>query len=145
METVIVYTDGGSRGNPGPSAIGVAITSADGTKIKEYGEKLADELTNNEAEYEAVIFAMRKLKLLFGKAKTKELSVEFRMDSELIASQLAGEFKVEEERLQRLFMKIWNLRFDFGPITFRHVPREENTRADWLLNRALDAGEKTLF
>ena len=135
---VIVYTDGGSRGNPGPSAVGVVVLNDKGQKIKEYGQKLEEVSTNNEAEYEAVVFALKKLKQLFGKEKTKGLDIEFRMDSQLIASQLGGEYKVNEERMQLLFMKVWNLKFDFGKISFRSIPREQNKRADELVNQALD-------
>ena len=137
-EKIIVYTDGGSRGNPGPAAVGAVVLNAAGQKLKEYGAKLEEISTNNEAEYEAVIFGLKKLKQLFGKEKTKGLAVEFRVDSELIASQLSGEYKVSEERMQLLFMKVWNLKFDFGKITFKSIPRGENRRADELVNQALD-------
>lgn len=135
---VIVYTDGGSRGNPGPSAVGVVICDSAGQKIKEYGQKLDGIFTNNEAEYEAVVFALKKLKQLFGKNKTKELAVAFKVDSELIASQLGGNYKIMEERLQLLFMQIWNLKFDFKELAFKAIPREQNSRADWLVNQALN-------
>ncbi|MBI2052430.1 MAG: ribonuclease HI family protein [Candidatus Sungbacteria bacterium] len=137
-EKIIVYTDGGSRGNPGPAAVGVVVLNESGQKLKEYGAQLEEVSTNNEAEYEAVIFALKKLKQFFGKEKTKSLAVEFRVDSELIASQLAGEYKVNEERMQMLFMKVWNLKFDFGKLIFKSVPREANKRADELVNQALD-------
>lgn len=135
---IIVYTDGGSRGNPGPAATGVVIMNESGQKIKEYNQVLEETATNNEAEYEAVIFALKKLKQLFGKEKTKNLAAEFRVDSELVASQLNGQFKVSEERMQLLFMKVWNLKFDFGRISFKSIPREQNKRADQLVNEALD-------
>jgi ribonuclease HI len=133
----IVYTDGGSRGNPGPSAVGVVVCDESGKIIKEYNQVL-EVSTNNEAEYEAVIFALKKLKQLFGKDGTKNLDIEFRMDSNLIASQLGGEFKINEERMQALFMKVWNLKFEFGKMTFKYIPREQNKRADELVNEALD-------
>src|SRR3989338_11081709 len=104
-EKIIVYTDGGSRGNPGPAAVGVVVLNESGQKIKEYGSKLEEISTNNEAEYEAVIFALKKLKQLFGKEKTKNMAVEFRVDSELVALQLAGKYKVSEEIIQLLFIK----------------------------------------
>ncbi len=135
---VIVYTDGGSRGNPGPAAVGVVICNGSGQKIKEYSRMLEEISTNNEAEYEAVISALKKLKQLFGKSGTKNLDIEFRMDSQLIASQLGGEYKVNEERMQTLFMKVWNLKFDFGKLSFKSIPREQNKRADQLVNEALD-------
>ena len=137
-EKIIIYTDGGSRGNPGPAAVGVVICNDQGQRIKEYNQMLAEISTNNEAEYEAVIFGFKKMKQLFGKEKTKKLNVEFRVDSELVASQLAGEYKINEERMQLLFMRVWNLRFDFGKITFKAIPREQNQRADELVNQALD-------
>ncbi len=137
-EKIIVYADGGSRGNPGPAAVGMVICNDKGQKIKEYNQVLEDISTNNEAEYEAVILGLKKLKQLFGKDKTKNLAVEFRVDSELIASQLSGEYKINEERMQLLFMKVWNLKFDFGRMTFKSIPREQNKRADELVNRALD-------
>ena len=137
-EKVIVYTDGGSRGNPGPAAVGVVVYNDNNQKIKEYGQTLEEVSTNNEAEYEAVIFALKKLKQLFGKEKTKDLAVEFRLDSELVASQLSGEYKVNEERMQMLFMKVWNLKFDFDELVFKSIPREQNKRADELVNEALD-------
>ena len=141
ISKVVVYADGGSRGNPGPSAVGVVILNDKGQKIKEYGHKLEDDATNNEAEYEAVIFALKKLKLLFGSAKIKDLEVELRLDSQLIASQLNGQYKILEERMQLLFMKVWNLKLDFKKVSFKNIPREQNSRADWLVNQTLDSAE----
>ena len=135
---IIVYTDGGSRGNPGPSAVGAVVCDESGRKIKEYNQVLEDISTNNEAEYEAVIFALKKLRQLFGKEKTQSLEVQFRMDSQLIASQLNGEYRILEERMQLLFVKVWNLKFDFKKINFKSIPREQNKRADELVNQALD-------
>lgn len=147
VQKIVVYTDGGSRGNPGPAAVGVVVCDNAGKKIKEYAHKLGGSRTNNEAEYEAVIFALKKLKQLFGKAKTRLLTIEFRVDSELIAAQLNGEYKIEEEHLQLLFMQVWNLKFDFKKLVFKTILRDQNTRADWLVNQALDEkGEsKKLF
>lgn len=137
-EKLIIYTDGGSRGNPGPAALGVVIQDASGKLIKEYGEALGVK-TNNEAEYEAVIFALKKVKALFGKEKTKTMTLDVRMDSELVMKQLTGKYKIEEEKLFPLFIKIWNLKMDFGAITFTHIPREKNKEADRMVNEALDA------
>jgi len=128
---LVVYTDGGSRGNPGPAAIGVALPG------KEYGEYLG-ERTNNQAEYEAVIFALKKIKKLIGKKKAKELDVEVRMDSELVVKQLNGEYKILEKDLQPLFLEIWNLKLDFKKVEFVHVSREKNKKADKIVNRVLD-------
>lgn len=145
---VIVYTDGGSRGNPGPSALGVVIAVPErraspmfGRGEKEYGEYLG-EMTNNQAEYRAVIFALQKLKQLIGKKKAKETEVEIRMDSELVVKQLTARYKILEQELQPLFIAVWNLRFDFKNVTLTHIPRTENRKADALVNKALNDKEK---
>jgi len=141
---LMVYTDGGARGNPGPAAIGVVFSDERGRAVKRYGKTLGI-ATNNEAEYEAVRFALEKARSLFGKARTRTMRVEVRMDSELVCRQLNGEYKVEEERLWSRFMRIWNLRRDFGEITFRHVPRHLNRDADRLVNEALDQEQSRLL
>src|SRR3989304_1141277 len=143
-EKLIVYTDGGSRGNPGEAAIGGVICDGGGRMIKEYGEKIGVK-TNNEAEYAAVIFALKKTKALFGKEKTRKMEVEMRMDSELVASQLNGEYKIEEERMFPLFISVWNLKMDFAKVTFSHVRRENNRAADRLVNAALDSDQGRLW
>ena len=138
MYKIIVNTDGASRGNPGPGAIGVVIKNEAGEVIKKYSEYLGLERTNNEAEYEAVIFSLKKLKLLLGKKAIKKAEVEIRSDSELLVKQMNGEYKIMEIALQKLFMKIWNLKTEFGKVIFVYVPREENSEADRLANLALD-------
>ena len=141
---LIIYTDGGSRGNPGPAAIGVVIGNERGEAIKKYGQAIG-EATNNEAEYQAVIFALKKAKALFGKEKIKETEIEVRMDSELIVSQLNHQYKILEKNLQPLFLQVWNLLLDFGPVKFLAVPREQNQEADRLANQALDAKQESLL
>ena len=136
QEKIVVYADGGSRGNPGPAAIGVVIMRGNHA-IGKYGQSIGKK-TNNEAEYEAVIYALQKIKHLFGKQKTRDLEIEIRMDSELVARQLSGKYKIEEERLFPLFIKIWNLKMHFGEIFFTEIPREKNSEADKLLNEELD-------
>ena len=131
-----IYVDGGARGNPGPAAIGVVIQQQ-GQVLKKYGE-LIDQSTNNQAEYQAIIFAMKKAKLLFGKKKAKQMELEFYSDSELIVKQLNHQYKIKEEDLQPLFIKVWNLVIDFGKVSFKHIPRSKNKEADRLLNQALD-------
>ena len=144
MEKIIIYTDGGSRGNPGPAGAGVAITDGKGNIIKEYSHFLGVK-TNNEAEYEAVIFGLQKIKALLGKEKIKSAEIEFRLDSQLIARQLNGQYKIEEERLFPLFIKIWNLKIGFGPIKFSEIPREQNKEADRLANEAMDKNASSKF
>ena len=144
-EKLIVYTDGGARGNPGPAALGVVIQGAKGNTIKKFGERLGIK-TNNEAEYSAIIAALQKVKALYGKEKTKKMAIDMRMDSELAAKQLNGVYKIEEERLFPLFIKVWNLKMDFGKISFSHVPRAQNKKADQMVNEELDGGSAaTLF
>lgn len=143
MEKIIIYTDGGSRGNPGPAGIGAVIVNEKGKILKEYSNFLGVK-TNNEAEYEAVIFGLKKIKALLGKEKIKNTEIEFRLDSQLIARQLNGQYKIEEERLFPLFIKIWNLKMGFGPIIFTEIPREQNKEADRLANQAMDEGNKKI-
>ena len=140
MDKIIIYTDGGSRGNPGVSAIGAVIGS------KGYSEFIG-EGTNNEAEYKAVIFALKKAKALLGKEKIKQAEIELRSDSELLIKQLNGEYKIMEPRIQQLFIGVWNLKIDFGKIQFTLIPREKNKEADRLVNEALDGQRenKSLF
>lgn len=140
VQKIIIYTDGGARGNPGPAAIGIVIKDEKENLIKSYGEKIGEK-TNNEAEYEAVIFGLKKVKHLFGKEKIKKVNFEIRMDSELVARQLQGKYKIEEERLFHLFIKIWNLKIDFGTLNFKEIPRSQNKEADRLVNEALDQKE----
>lgn len=139
-EKIIIYTDGGSRGNPGPAGVGVVIANAKNEIIKKYSNAIGVK-TNNEAEYEAVIFALQKTKHLFGKDKIKNMDIEIRMDSQLVARQLGGEYKINEEHLSPLFIKIWNLKIDFGKIYFTEIPREKNKEADLLANEAMDKKE----
>jgi ribonuclease HI len=138
MKKIIIYTDGGSRGNPGQAAIGVVFCNEKGQVCKKYSEYLGDNLTNNEAEYQAVVFALQKFKALFGKKLAESSEVEMRMDSELLVKQLNGEYKVMEPKIQELFLKVWNLKIDFKKVKFNHIPREKNKEADALVNECLD-------
>lgn len=133
MDNIVMYSDGGSRGNPGSAALGVHIE----TLGKSYGEYLGVK-TNNEAEYAGIVFGLKKIKALIGKAKAKKTVVECRMDSELCCRQLNHEYKIENEKLQPLFLEVWNLTLDFARVTFVHVRREQNMIADAEVNRALD-------
>ncbi len=131
MNTIIICTDGGARGNPGPAAIGAVV----GTKA--YAETIG-ETTNNVAEYKAVIMALKKAKQQIGKEKSKETEVEVRSDSELMVSQLKGVYQIKNEELGKLFIEIWNLKQDFKKVDFVLIPREKNKEADRLVNQALD-------
>jgi len=134
---LIIYTDGGSRGNPGQSAIGVYIPERE----KRYGEYVG-EGTNNEAEYKAIIFALKKAKSLLGSHIAQQTDVEIRSDSQLIVNQLSGLFKLKESELFQYFIAIWNLKQDFKSVSFTHIPREKNAIADRLVNETLDEHQK---
>lgn len=133
---ITIYTDGGSRGNPGLAAIGVILTDEKGNMIKEYSEKIG-RATNNEAEYEAVTFGLQKAKLIFGGKKAKEIQIEIKTDSELVANQLGGKYKILDRKIEQFFLKIWNLKIDFKEVKFTYIPREKNIEADKLVNKAL--------
>lgn len=138
MKKIIIYTDGGSRGNPGPAAIGVVFCNEKNQNIKEYSEYLGENFTNNEAEYKAVIFALKKFKALFSKQLAKKSEIEIRSDSELLVKQLNSQYKILDSKIQLLFLKIWNLRFDFKKVKFKLIKREKNKEADKLVNQAFE-------
>jgi ribonuclease HI len=122
MKKIIIYIDGGSRGNPGDAAIGVLFCNEKGICFKKFSQYLG-KMTNNEAEYEAAIFALNKFKKLFGKKLAKETEIEIRSDSALLINQINGKYKILENNLQR----------------------EKNKEADQLVNQVLDALKKPLF
>jgi len=138
MKKIIIYTDGGSRGNPGPAAVGFLFCNEKGEIIKKYSEYLGENFTNNEAEYTAVISALQKFKALFGKKLAKSTEIELRSDSELLIKQILGEYKILEPKIQTLFIKVWNLKIDFKKIKFKLISRRKNTEADRLVNEVLD-------
>lgn len=125
-----LYTDGGSRGNPGPSAIGGVIYDGN-TIIKQFNECIGI-TTNNQAEYRALIKGLEIAKDL----EIKEL--ECFLDSELVVKQVNREFKVKDKDLAVLFVRVWNMKQEFQKITFTHVIREQNFYADKLVNQALN-------
>ncbi len=137
MEKIVVYTDGGSRGNPGPAAVGVWIKTLD----KKYAEYIGEK-TNNMAEYEALIIALEKIKKLLGKNRAKKSEISCFLDSELVVKQLNHQYKIKEKNTQKNFLQVWNLMLDFGKVSFQHILREKNKVADGLVNEALDAREK---
>lgn len=139
MEKIVIYTDGGAIGNPGPAGIGIVIRGQG--KYKKYSEFIGN-ATNNEAEYKALIFALKKVKLLFGKKNAKNLEIECFLDSELVVRQLNGEYKIKEKDLQPLFLEIWNLKIDFKNVKFIHIPREQNKEADELVKKAINQDNK---
>ena len=139
MKKIVIYIDGGARGNPGPAAAGMVLCNEKGEAFKQYSQYLGDMLTNNEAEYKALIFALAKVKALFGSKLVKNQEIEVCSDSELMVKQMQGGYKVLDEKIQPLFLTAWNLRLDFKKIKLKLIPREKNKEADRLVNEALDA------
>ena len=144
MSKLITFTDGGSRGNPGPSAAGVVIKN-DKNEIVLKASKYIGETTNNVAEYEALILALQKAKGIFKTQKIKKGDLECYLDSELVVRHLNHEYKIKDEGLQLLFIKVWNLMLEYNSVKFIHIPREKNKLADELVNRELDGQVKALF
>ena len=141
MKKIIIYTDGGARGNPGNAGAGAYIVDEDGCVLKQCSQPLGVQ-TNNFAEYQAVILGLENLKRILGSERLKDYEIEIKMDSELVKRQLSGEYQIKEETLFPLFIKVWNMRVrDFPHLKFTHIPREENTEADRLSNLAMDKGE----
>lgn len=136
MDSVLIYADGASRGNPGRAAIGVVLLGPDGRRLHQVSRAIGI-ATNNEAEYRAAVAA---LEAALGLGARR---VELCMDSELVVRQLTGRYRVRNPRLRRHYGRLLDLRGRFEELRFRHVPRGENREADRLANRALDAGEES--
>ncbi len=127
-----IRTDGGSRGNPGPSGIGVVIEDAETGSIVETHKRFLGVTTNNQAEYKAVILGLERCHALGAK------KVEVLADSELLIRQAKGEYKVKNIDLQARFREMRALVMAIGQVTFKHVYREQNKAADALANEAMD-------
>ncbi|GBE17785.1 14.7 kDa ribonuclease H-like protein [archaeon BMS3Abin16] len=133
---LMIYTDGGARGNPGPAGIGVVITKPKGETLAEH-KAFIGRATNNQAEYRALI---KGLELAKDYGARKIVSV---MDSELVVKQMKGEYRVRNKGLQPLYQKARALEQGFDSVTYRHVKRENDKIqiADRLVNEALDEKE----
>jgi ribonuclease HI len=129
---VIVHVDGGARGNPGPAAVGAVASDISGEPLAERSEYIG-ETTNNVAEYRAVLLALELARELGAN------EVEVVNDSELIARQVSGDYKVKHEGLEPLHAEALRALGEFDGWSVRSVPRAENARADALVNEALDA------
>ena len=131
---LIIHTDGGARGNPGPAAVGVVIQTE--TKIiAEFGKTIG-ETTNNVAEYTGIIEALEFIKSNLG----SKHEIQFYLDSTLVVNQLNGLFKIKDARLRELVMTIRFLEEEIGgKIMYSSIPREQNRRADLLVNQAFDS------
>jgi ribonuclease HI len=129
---VVVHVDGGARGNPGPAAIGVVISTPDGEMLDELGERIGV-ATNNVAEYRALLKGLERARAL-GAAE-----LEIVNDSELVARQLTGAYKVKHPGMKPLHAQAIAALREFDSWRIRSVPRAQNARADELVNEALDA------
>ncbi|OGW90552.1 MAG: hypothetical protein A3D28_04355 [Omnitrophica bacterium RIFCSPHIGHO2_02_FULL_63_14] len=130
MKKLKVYIDGASRGNPGPAAVGIVFQEGAKT-VKTLSEKIGV-TTNNVAEYYGLVLALQEALMM----RAEELDVF--TDSELLARQFNGEYKIREDSLKLLAVLVRHLKKGFKKISVRHVPREENRLADKEANQALD-------
>ena len=127
----VIFTDGGARGNPGPAGVGVAIFDAKGKILKKIAQYLG-ERTNNEAEYEAVLLALEQA------SKLGAGEVVINLDSELVARQLNNVYRVKNNRMRALVIKVHNIETKFKKVSYKHIPREKNELADQLVNEVID-------
>lgn len=136
-EKLLIYIDGAARGNPGPAGIGVVILDKDKNKVKDF-YKYIGETTNNVAEYNALICALKEARALGAK------DVVLHMDSELVAKQLKGEFRVKNNSIKPLFDEAIDLINSFQKIEVKHIDRSLNKEADRLANKGINlSGLKT--
>jgi ribonuclease HI len=131
FDTLYIYSDGGSRGNPGPAGVGVVLTDSRGGKVVEIAKYIGIS-TNNVAEYLAVLYGLQEA--IFRKTKKVVLNV----DSQLVARQLKGEYKVKDQNILKFFDLALNLFREFDKVEIREIPREENKDADALVNKAIN-------
>lgn len=132
-----LHTDGGARGNPGPAGIGAVLFDPDGNVIGELAESIG-ETTNNVAEYTAL---NRGLDMALEKGVTE---IDVYVDSQLVVSQVKGDWKIKNERLRALAAKAESSLSKFGSARLRQIPREKNSDADKLANQAMDRAELEL-
>ncbi len=131
-----VFTDGGARGNPGPAAIGVYITDSNSKEIAGFGKKIGI-VTNNVAEYEAVVEALSWI--IKNKKNLNITKAFFFLDSLLVYSQITGLYKVKNSNLRSILFSVREKEEKIGlPIFYKHIPREQNKKADMYVNKALD-------
>lgn len=131
-QEVVISCDGGARGNPGPAGIGVSIATPRGRVIEEIADAIGI-ATNNVAEYTAVLRGLRRA------GELGAIRATVRSDSQLLVEQLAGNYRVKNATLQRLHREVREAARAFDAVSYVHVPRERNARADALVNRAIDA------
>ena len=142
MARYVVYTDGGSRGNPGPAGAGAIVLDESDRELAAVARPLG-RMTNNQAEYWAVIFAFERLLEIVAEVRDVQPVVQHYLDSQLIAEQLAGRYKMKNPGLKPLFERVRALIDQLGGVvTSTHIPRAKNARADALANQAMDEQEE---
>lgn len=132
MKKITIYSDGAARGNPGKAGAGAVLISESGKVLSEIAKYLGDDITNNQAEYTALILALEEAFDL----KAKNIMVY--ADSELMVRQINGDYKVKNEGIKPLFQKVKALLKKFDAYEVEHIPREKNKHADRLSNVAID-------
>ncbi|MFH1896046.1 MAG: ribonuclease HI family protein [bacterium] len=133
-DTLLIYSDGGARGNPGPAAVGYVIKDLSDKTLAQAGLQIGV-ATNNEAEYHGIMAGLQRA-TGFGNARDK--AIRAFLDSKLVVEQLSGRWKIKEARLAVLATQVKSLEKNFAKVTYNHIPREKNQEADSLLNYALD-------
>lgn len=136
---VTIFTDGGSRGNPGPAAVGIVVTN--GSEVIHEHQETIGVMTNNDAEYIACITSLKWL-------LSSNLQIEkvmWKLDSKLVVEQLNRNWKIKDPKIRKYAEECWQLLKELTlPYSFTHIPRAENAAADALVNQALDAAADTL-
>ncbi|HEY2150488.1 MAG TPA: reverse transcriptase-like protein [Vicinamibacterales bacterium] len=132
---IVIYIDGGARGNPGPAGYGVRVEQEDGALIEEFGDSIGT-ATNNVAEYRALIAGLEWAK------RNDQVQVLVRSDSLLLVQQMRGIYKVKNAGLQPLHARARLLAHAIGRVAYEHVGRAKNAHADRLANSAMDAAGK---
>lgn len=156
MTQYIIYSDGGARGNPGPAAFGFLIKSQkpifnfkflisneiqiSNDKKEIRGSKFIGNATNNQAEYQGILMALKKMAEIFAKKPPKDqYKIICRLDSELIVEQMNGRYKIKNEGLKPLYWEIRELIMKLeNRVVFEHIAREFNKETDKLVNKAID-------
>ena len=132
MKTLLIYTDGAAKGNPGPAGVGIVFLDKNAKLISSF-KKFIGEATNNQAEYRALVFALQKAQEL------KPKKIEVYMDSKLVVEQINGNYKIKNKELKKTFWQIRDLIIELGGrVEFQYIPREKNKLADKLANQAID-------
>ena len=132
LQKILIYIDGGSRGNPGPAACAAVVKSADDGQTLLEDSRYLGQATNNVAEYEGLLLGLQLA------ADLEAAEIEVRSDSELLVRQMAGEYRVRNAGLKILHGQVTEALRAFSSVEIRHISRQQNTEADGLLNKTLD-------